>query len=47
VIGPAIAYVAEISQGSNPVPNWDAGLMLAFACYAYIFAVGFFAPSKK
>lgn len=47
VIGPAMAYVAEISQGSNAVPNWDAGLMLAFACYAYIFAVGFFAPSKK
>jgi fucose permease len=47
VIGPAMAYVAELTQGSNPVPNWTAGLSLAFVCYAYIFALGFFAPSKK
>ena len=47
VIGPAMAYVAELTQGSNPVPNWAAGLSLAFVCYAYIFALGFFAPSKK
>lgn len=46
VIGPAIAYVAEQTQAADAlVPNWDTGLLVAFACYAYIFCVGFF--SKK
>lgn len=45
VIGPAIAFVAELTQGSESVPNWDMGLLVAYACYAYIFVVGLF--SKK
>lgn len=47
VVGPIIAKVAELTQGSSPVPNWDTGLFVAFACYAYIFALGMFAKSKK
>lgn len=43
VIGPVIAYVAEQAQGALAVPNWDAGLLVAFGCYAYIFVVGLFA----
>lgn len=46
VIGPAIAAVAEAFQGSALVPNWDAGLLVAFGCYAYIFAVGLFAKEE-
>jgi fucose permease len=42
VIGPAIAFVAELTQGSEAVPNWDTGLLIAYACYAYIFCVGLF-----
>ncbi len=47
VVGPAIAAVAEATQGSNAVPNWDAGLLVAFACYVYIFCVGVFAKEDK
>ena len=47
VVGPAIATVAELSQGSNTVPNWDTGLLIAFACYAYIFCIGVFAKEEK
>lgn len=46
VIGPVIAKVAEMFQGSMLVPNWDAGLMVAFACYAYLFLVGLFAKEE-
>ncbi len=46
VVGPAIARVAELTQGASAVPNWDAGLIVAFACYAYIFLVGTFAKEK-
>lgn len=42
VIGPVIAYVAELTQGTMDVPNWDMGLMVAYLCYAYIFCVGLF-----
>jgi len=42
VIGPVIAFVAELTQGAEAVPNWDAGLLVAYACYAYIFVVGLF-----
>lgn len=45
-IGPIIAKVAEATQGSAALPNWDMGLMVAFACYAYIFAVGIFAKDS-
>jgi len=44
-IGPLIAKIAEMTQGSLPVPNWDMGLLVAFVCYAYIFLVGLL--SKK
>ncbi len=47
VVGPAIAKVAELTQGSNLVPNWDAGFLVAFACYAYIFCIGVFAREEK
>ena len=43
VIGPVMAWVAEANQGDALVPNWDAGLLVAFACYAYIFVLGMFA----
>ncbi len=45
-IGPIIAKVAEATQGALAVPNWDAGLLVAFACYAYIFIVGLFAKDS-
>lgn len=45
-VGPIIAKVAELTQGSLAVPNWDAGLLVAFACYAYIFVVGLFAKDS-
>ncbi len=47
VVGPAIASLAEATQGTNLVPNWDAGLLVAFACYAYIFCIGIFAKEEK
>lgn len=47
VIGPVIAKVAELTQGSLAVPNWDTGLLIAFGCYAYIFLVGLFSKSSK
>jgi|GEM_PF-928993 len=46
VIGPAIAAVAELTQGAAAVPNWDAGLTVAFVCYAYIFVLGMVAKEK-
>ena len=46
VIGPVIAKVAELA-GSVQVPNWQAGMLVAFACYAYIFTVGFWAKEKQ
>ncbi|MCE2927996.1 MAG: MFS transporter [Candidatus Caenarcaniphilales bacterium] len=46
-VGPLIAAIAEATQGSNPVPNWDMGLYVAYACYAYIFFVGLVAKDKK
>lgn len=42
VIGPVIAFIAELTQGTESVPNWDMGLLVAYACYAYIFCVGLF-----
>ncbi|MBT6844015.1 MAG: MFS transporter [Candidatus Melainabacteria bacterium] len=47
VIGPVMAWVAEANQGTELVPNWDAGLLVAFACYAYIFVLGMFAKEEK
>lgn len=47
VIGPVIAWVAESTQGTELVPNWDAGLLVAFACYAYIFVLGLFAKEES
>lgn len=47
VIGPVIANVAEATQGSALVPNWDTGLLIAFGCYAYIFLVGLFSKNTK
>jgi FHS family L-fucose permease-like MFS transporter len=47
VIGPVIAQVAEATQGSALVPNWDTGLLVAFACYAYLFLVGLLSKSDK
>ncbi len=46
VIGPLIAKVAEIT-GSIQKPNWYLGMLIAFACYAYIFTVGIWAKAKK
>lgn len=45
VIGPLIAKVAEIT-GSIQKPNWYLGMLIAFACYAYIFTVGIWAKGK-
>ncbi len=39
VIGPLIAKIAELTQGTSPVPNWDTGLLVAFVCYIYIFVL--------
>jgi fucose permease len=38
-IGPLIAKVAELAQGSLDVPNWSVGFIVAFVCYAYLFVV--------
>lgn len=46
VIAPIIAKVAEIS-GSIQEPNWQMGMLVAFACYAYIFTVGIWAKEKR
>lgn len=45
VIGPMIAKVAE-TVGSIEHPNWQAGMLIAFACYAYIFTVGLWAKEE-
>lgn len=45
VIAPVISKIAEV-VGSVENPNWKAGMMVAFACYAYIFTVGIWAKSK-
>jgi len=44
-IAPLIAKVAEMS-GSTESPNWKAGMLVAFACYAYIFSVGIWGKNK-
>lgn len=46
VIAPLIAKVAEIA-GSVNEPNWKIGMLVAFACYAYIFTVGIWAKQKS
>ena len=46
IIGPMIAKVAEIT-GSIDSPNWQTGMLVAFACYAYIFTVGIWAKETK
>lgn len=46
VIAPIIAKVAEIA-GSVQKPNWQIGMLIAFACYAYIFTVGIWAKQKS
>ena len=46
VIGPVIAKVAEMA-GSIQKPNWYIGMLIAFACYAYIFTVGIWAKGKN
>lgn len=45
VIAPVIAKLAEIA-GSVNEPNWQIGMLVAFACYAYIFTVGIWARSE-
>lgn len=45
VIAPIIAKVAEVT-GSVDTPNWQIGMLIAFACYAYIFTVGIWAKQK-
>jgi MFS transporter, FHS family, L-fucose permease len=47
LIGPLIAKIAEITQGSMPVPNWNMGMLLALACYIYIFFVGVLAKNSE
>lgn len=47
VIGPLIAKIAEITQGSMAVPNWNTGMLLAVACYAYIFFLAVMAKSPE
>ncbi len=46
VIGPVITKISEIT-GSVQSPNWYSGMLIAFACYAYIFSVGIWAKAKK
>ena len=46
VIAPVITKVGEIA-GSVQNPNWHIGMLVAFACYAYIFTVGIWARSKQ
>ena len=45
VIAPVITKVAELS-GSVQSPNWQMGMIVAFACYVYIFTVGIWAKGK-
>lgn len=45
VIGPIMAKVAELA-GSVHEPNWHVGMLVAFACYAYIFTVGIWAKKR-
>ena len=46
VIGPVITAVAE-TAGSVATPNWQVGMLVAFACYVYIFTVGIWARPKN
>ena len=46
VIAPLIAKVAEIA-GTLEKPNWQAGMLIAFGCYAYIFTVGIWAKKQN
>ena len=46
VIAPVITKAGEIA-GSVQNPNWHIGMLVAFACYAYIFTVGLWAKSKQ
>ena len=46
-IGPIIAKIAEATQGSAAVPNWDTGFILAFVCYAYLFVTSLLPAQKK
>jgi fucose permease len=44
-IGPAIAWLAESTSVTN-TPNWNTGLYIAYACFAYLFIVSL-APNDK
>jgi len=46
-IGPVIAKVAELTQGSLEVPNWGMGFMVALVCYIYLFIVSLLPEQKK
>ena len=46
VIAPLIAKVSELTGTVNE-PNWHIGILIAFACYAYIFTVGIWGKGKK
>jgi fucose permease len=46
VVAPIITKVAE-AFGSIQEPNWYIGMLIAFACYAYIFTVGIWAKEKE
>ena len=46
VVAPVIAKVSEIT-GSVHNPNWHIGMLIAFACYAYIFTVGMWAKQTE
>ncbi|MBI2995799.1 MAG: MFS transporter [Candidatus Melainabacteria bacterium] len=46
VIAPVITKVSEIT-GSLQEPNWHIAMLIAFACYAYIFTVGIWAKGKR
>ena len=45
VVGPVMAKVAELA-GSVDKPNWHIGMLVAFACYVYIFTVGIWAKKR-
>lgn len=45
VVAPIIAKASE-SFGSIEKPNWQIGMLVAFACYFYIFTVGIWAKEK-
>ncbi len=45
VIAPLIAKISEMTGTPNN-PNWKAGMILAFVCYAYIFSVGVWGKNK-